>query len=209
MPAEINPYNAGTMRPSGSPFAPSAGEVSEVAYELDIDDMIAFSTYHLGRSVAARRGRRRVTVLFLLLAAVFCLLGLGAVPNDAYGATLFFSMAGTFLLLTFISPPLARRRMRRAVANLYREGSNRALLGPRRLRLSPSGIRHSSELIETTAKWAAVEKIETNEQYACLYIAAAQAYIVPRRAFSDEAQFLSLVELARRYRQQAGANTPT
>jgi hypothetical protein len=132
-------------------------------------------------------------VLFLLLAAVFGLLGLSAIPNDAYGATLFFSMAATFILLTFVSPLLARRRMRRAVANLYREGSNRALLGPRRLRLSPSGLSHSSELIETTAKWAAVEKIETNEQYACLYIAAAQAYIVPRRAFGDEAQFSAFV----------------
>ncbi|HXT59738.1 MAG TPA: YcxB family protein [Pirellulales bacterium] len=206
MPDEINPYNAGTTAPRASPFAPSPGEISEVVYELDIEDMIAFSLHHHNTSAVARSARRRSTILFLVVAAGCGLAGLGGIGNNDTGATILcLSAAGAFALLPFVFRPLVRRQMRRSLVNLFREGSNRALLGTRRLRLLPSGITDSSELIETTAKWAAVEKIETNEEYACLYIAAVRAFLVPRRAFGDEAQFLSFVELARRYRQQAGA----
>jgi hypothetical protein len=206
MPDEINPYNAGTMAPRASPFAPSPGEISEVVYELDIEDLIAFSLYRHNNSAVARSARRRSTILCLLVAAICGFAGLGGIANqDARATILFLPVAGAFALLPFVFRPVVRRQLRRSLVSLYREGSNRALLGTRRLRLSPPGISVSSELMETTAKWAAVEKIETNAEYACLYFAAVQAYIVPRRAFGDEAQFSAFVELARRYRQQAAA----
>lgn len=61
----------------------------------------------------------------------------------------------------------------------------------------------SSEWIDGAVKWPAVEAVESNADYAYIYIASLQAYGVPRRAFNDDLQFQAFVELARRYWGQA------
>jgi hypothetical protein len=205
MSEEINPYNAGTLAPSGSPFAPSAGELSEIVYELDVDDFVAFGIFHLYHSPAERPGRRLVTAIFVILAVVCALTA--NVPwarGDRVGSVFFLSLAGLCAALPFTLFPWLTRRYARHV---FRGDRNRAMLGARRLRISRVGLSDSSELLKTSAKWAAVERIETNAGYAYLYIGAAQAYVIPRRAFNDDAQFLAFVELARRYWREATGGT--
>ena len=205
MSDEINPYSTTAQAPSGSPFAPSPGEVSEVVHELELDDIIAFNMHHHARSPAVKRLRRFVGALSLFAAVLFTFAGVAAAGgNRPSDAIVLFVMAGVLLVLApILSGPLQRMVFRRSCRNLLREGSNRAMLGTRRLRISAAGLSQSSELIETNAKWAAVEKIETTAEFAYFYIAAINAYVVPRRAFNDDLQFQTFVELARRYWRQA------
>ncbi len=200
MPSEINPYNAGPIAHRGSPFAPVAGEITEVSYELDIDDLVALALHNRRRSPTLRR-QQIIVVSFLAMSSsggVALILSRQARWTESF---VFLGIFFLFFLLTLRRG--AKRGNARLLRKLYLEGSNRALLGTRQMRISPEGLRYSSDVIETAAKWAAVEKIETTAEYAYFYIAAVEAYIIPRRAFSDERQFTAFVELARRYRQEA------
>lgn len=200
MSANVNPYNAGSVIPHGSPLAPAAGEITEVAYELDVDDLVELTLHNQKRSPTIRR--QQVVAVALLAVPASLLIG-SAAMGGFDGIALVVTFCAVFVFSFLLTRATSKRVNRRLVRKVYLEGSNRALLGARRLRLAPEGLQYSSSLIETAAKWAAVERIETTDEYAFLYIAAVQAYIVPRRAFGDEAHFKAFVELARRFRQQA------
>jgi hypothetical protein len=178
--------------------------VSEVVYELEIEDVIAFNMHHRARSAVAKRVRWLLTVLLLILAAVAARAGVTAIGENLPAAAVFFLILAVIAAFaSLFSGNVLRALTRRSVRNFLREGSNRAILGTRRLQISTVGLSKSSELIETKAKWAAVEKIDTTREYAYFYIASIEAYVVPRRAFNDDLQFQAFVELARRYWRQA------
>lgn len=199
MSDEINPYSTIVQAPSGSPFAPWPGEVSEVVYELEVEDLVELSIFNHKRSRALRRQFFAVRAI-AVGGALLIFTPLFLAPRIDVLSIL---AACVFALLIFLAPQVVRRRQRRLYRRIFLEGNNRTLLGTRRLRLAPQGLMFSSELIESTVKWPAVESIETNADYVYLYVAAVQAYVVPRRAFNDDLQFQAFVELARRYWGQA------
>ncbi|HUY88188.1 MAG TPA: YcxB family protein [Pirellulales bacterium] len=199
MPDEINPYNAALRPASGSPFAPSPGEVSEVVYELDVEDLVELALHNQKRSRALRRQ-------FVLARVILAVMGVGLLSLPLAGGfdptVALVAFAAIAVLLLFL-PQISRRRNRRILRKVFLEGSNRVLLGPRRLRLTPQAFVFSAELFDSAIKWPAVESIEADAEYAYFYIASIQANIVPRRAFNDDLQFAAFVELARRYWRQA------
>ena len=204
MADEFNPYNAALPPPSGSPFAPSPGEVSEVVYQLDVEDLVELALHNHQRSRALRRQFVIVRVVASIAALLVFTPLLLAPRIDAFPIL----VASFFALLIFLAPPWIRRRQRRLYRRIFGEGSNRTLLGPRLMRLTPGGLTSHSELVESTVKWPALESIETDAEYAYFYIASIQAITVPRRAFNDDLQFRSFVELARRYWREATGASP-
>ena len=199
MADDINPYNAALPPPSGSPFAPAPGDISEVVYQLDVEDLVELALHNHQRS----RALRRQFVIVRVSAAAAALLVftplLLAPRIDAFPLLVLCF----FALLIFLAPSWVRRRQRRLYRKIFSEGRNRTLLGPRLLRLTPQGLMFHSELVESTVQWPALESIENDAEYAYFYIASYQANIVPRRAFNDDLQFAAFVELARRYWRQA------
>ena len=202
---EINPYNAALPPPSGSPFAPSPGEVSEVVYEIEVEDLVELALHNQQRSRTLRRQ-------FILVRVILAIGGASAILAVSMQGLNMSVMVGVFaiasIMFLLLLPIIVKRRHRRLLRKLFLEGSNRLLVGPRRLRLTPGGLMFHSELMESAVKWPAVESIETNAEYAYLYIASYQANIVPRRAFNDDLQFRSFVELARRYWREATGASP-
>jgi hypothetical protein len=201
MSDEINPYNASIRPPSGSPFAPAPGEVSEVVYELEIEDHVELAMHVQKRSGVLRRQQLAARLGAPILFTVICLATIyrQGFNRATAGAIV---IVGIVALIAFLSRA-PRRKQRKILRKLFLEGSNRTLLGTRRLRLAPDRLICSSELIESAIQWPAVESIESNADYAYFYIASIQAYVVPRRAFNDDLQFQAFVELARRYWRQA------
>ncbi len=200
MSNDINPYNAGPRVAPGAP--PAVGDVREVVYELDVNDLIAFSLYHHKKSPAIRRQRR--TAFLLLPAVLFGMSSLLLVTerNAGLSTIAFVGFAGGAVLF-LLGPWLTRRRTAHILARIYAEGSNRALLGWRRLSIGPACVAMNSDLIESRMKWPAIEKIDATNEYLFIYFGSANAHIVPMRAFGDEAHFRSFVETARRYWKQA------
>lgn len=201
MSDEINPYSTTVQAPSGSPFAPAPGEVSEVVYEQEIEDLVELALHAQKRSRVLRQQQlaARLAVPFLFTVIALAAIYLQGLNRVTAGAAV---VLGIIALSGFLSRA-PQRKQREILRKLLLEGSNRTLLGTRRLRLTPEGVLFSSELIESAVKWPAVEAVESNADCAYIYIASLQAYGVPRRAFNDDLQFQAFVELARRYWNQA------
>ena len=201
MSDEINSYNAEVRAPSGSPFAPSPGEVSEVVYEQEIEDLVELALHAQKRSRVLRRQQLAARLGAPILFTVICLAVIyrQGLNRATAGAAV---VVGIVALIVFLSRA-PQRKQREILRKLLLEGSNRTLLGTRRLRLTPEALMLSSEWIDGAVKWPAVEAVESNADYAYIYIASLQAYGVPRRAFNDDLQFQAFVELARRYWGQA------
>jgi hypothetical protein len=203
MSHDINPYNSG---PSVAPSTPPhVGNVNEVAYELDVNDLIAFSLQHQKRSPTIRRQRR---VAYFLLPAVLFAVGALMLMTDAMeSAVVSFVLAAVLLPL---GPWLMHRRTTRIMGKLYAEGSNRALMGWRRLSIGREGVEMKSELVESRVKWLAIEKIESSNEYLFMYIGSMNAHMVPMRAFGNEMHFSAFVETARgHWRHARDAVGPT
>lgn len=180
---------------------------NEIVYDVTMEDLLAYNLDYLKQS---RFGRRNLLVYrlspplaWLVLGALMILLGTPLNPW-AFAFSLTVVSIGWF----FLAPIQWNRIIRKRVRKIYAEGQNRTVLGMHRLVLTPEGIENSSETSDTRTKWSAVEKIVEMERYYYLFVGAAQAHIVPKRAFSDEASGRRFIEIARRYREQAAGLEP-
>jgi hypothetical protein len=199
MSNEINPYNAGAS--FDAPSHPIVGDVREVTFELQMEDVLALSIYQY-RTSPFFRGRRRIVYLVcpvLLLTMAWLLVESQGRWTDA----VFGLIALAAVIFVLGSPPIYQRLIRRNTAKVYAEGSNRALLSMRQVRIDPAFFTQRSELMETIVRWAAVERIVVEKDYAYVFIAAYQAFILPRKAFPGDQQFHSFVETSRNYWQRA------
>jgi hypothetical protein len=202
MDNEINPYNAGiSTMPLSAP--PVAGAVTQVAYELSVDDLIAFSMHHRRTSPAMRRQLRMAYLVFPAILFALGALVLAVVGDEGIRMPLAVFVFGVGVILSFAGPLLSRHKTAQFLTKIYAEGSNRALTGWRRLSIGREGVAMSSELVESQMKWPAIERIESTDGYMFIYIGSANALVVPVRAFSTPAHFLVFLETARRYWQQA------
>lgn len=66
---------------------------------------------------------------------------------------------------------------------------NKAYYAERTLTIADTGIASESQYDKSEVKWTIVQKLARNRRYIFAYTSQHAAYIIPRRAFSDEAQF--------------------
>src|SRR5205807_312657 len=143
-----------------------------------------------------------LVVLLLLAGSLYLTRG----PGQADPSPALFYLVGVPLFLVFFfifRKPLYRLLARRGVRQMLREGNNVRILEPQRLTLTPEGVTHTSALAANFADWSAVEKVVATADHAFIYTMTNAAYVVPRRAFEGEREFLDFVETARRYHQAA------
>jgi hypothetical protein len=176
----------------------------EVHFDLDRADYVEFSLSHHERSPSTRQTLRLLQFLMPAL-GVFMVLLLAVIDALPWEVVL---ISGPILLVLFLILPMLlrwswRRRLRQAVTRMYAEGKNRGLYGSCQLTISPSGISQVTELRNVAVKWPAVEKIVESEHYAYIYVSAVGAFILPKAAFSSEADYRAFIAAARHYAAQA------
>ena len=153
----------------------------EVDYEVEVADVVALNLYHQRHSPTLRaRGAddpvwhpRDVPRLVAPLAVrprKCC-----PVLRDG-GISLL--VIGVFVLV--LGPALSRWGVVRALRRLSSEGSNRGTFGRRRMTITPETVTQAGELVVTTVKWAAVEKIVEDDARAYFFISALNAFILPQ-----------------------------
>lgn len=211
MPMEptTNPYQSpGTSGGADSPTLAmpvgDAGEIS-VEYEVAIEDLVQLCIHNNLYAPAGRKIYRTRRILvpgaIVLCGVLLLLLRLSDVMiYSGYGLTAF----GVFLALRYRSAFI--RSLRNVATRMYRGGENRGVLGLKRISIAPEQVVMWSPEIVTTALWSTVERIDSSEHAAYFYLSALSAFVVPRRAFHNAAEFDSFVEMAESYRQ--GATTP-
>ena len=99
-------------------------------------------------------------------------------------------------VLAVVWPAIFHWRAGKMIRNIFREGKNLAILGPRRLTLTPQYLMHASPVVQTVTRWIGIERIVVDPNAIYILQSSTSAFIVPRRAFADEAQFRQFADKA-------------
>jgi hypothetical protein len=178
----------------------------EVEYHLTFDDVLAFERHAQKQLPKIAPPKMRgpwalahyviVGVISLLIASFY--LELIGPP----GATLPFLLGLAMGVIWFFFLALGWGRGKlRSLRECFEEGHARWALAPRRLIISPEGVRFVNYYSDSTSRWDHVWQISVSKDHAFLFITPLQAHIVPRRAFADRRVFEAFVALARQYHE--------
>jgi len=89
------------------------------------------------------------------------------------------------------------------VSKRYGQGRN-DVIGKHEFSITQEDIRDSTEMGEQITRWDVIEDIvETDKYLFILFHGLAEAYIIPKRAFPDEAGSNKLKEAVMKYHQAA------
>jgi hypothetical protein len=190
---------------------------AELEYALNFDDLVALQAYLDARNRSFRNEALRLLIYFALLLTVAGVATLstpaGRFQNGAPTVTGILALVGGCFLLSLLGfgcAYLSAGRERRArVRKLLRLPEVARALEPRQLRVAPDGVTTIDPLGAATSRWGAVREIATTNEHTFLITGEAGGFVVPRRAFRDEADFQAFVELARRYQTAAAADRVT
>lgn len=211
------------MEPDENPYTPPRDEASsqrsresgrrgpepresiEVELEITSADHEVYVEHGL-RSAATRRFFRRqqlatfvaAMVGIVALAFVFHLLSDDASIPAALAPACLVAVAAVLLL-----PYAWRDRLRSRYMKSVTGPAAWRVLGSRRVRCSPGGFAWSASWSDVRVGWRAVDRISSDDHAAYIHASAPNAYIVPRRAFANDAEFEAFVALSRRYQARA------
>lgn len=150
-------------------------------YENTFDDLIAFQEFHIAhsptvqKSLVATRWVGALSVLFILSL-------LGWFEQSWLLPVL--GVAGGAVMLVLV-PDLQRRSMRTQLAKLYREGSNKGVLGWHELQIKEDGILERSEFGEQKTVWQGVERVASTDKHTFIYVGSLMAHVIPHERVAE------------------------
>lgn len=175
-----------------------------IEYELNIDDLVAFNLYYFTHSSPIKRRmkiRKLVyfgTALIILLLAIYITIT-RSLSSAIVGYVLCILTLAVFYYTTFNMP----KRIRKELARRYEKGRS-DVIGKHEFSITQEDIKDSTETGEQVIRWDVIEDIvETDKYLFILFHGLAEAYIIPKRAFADEAGSNKLKEEAMKYHRAA------
>lgn len=149
----------------------------KLAYELTVDDLIAFSRYHYVNSPTVRKqlllARLVVIVMLMILAITFD-------RHFPFHLPIIIASGASILTLIF-TPKLQRDALDKTMRKQYGEGRNRGVIGPKQLTPTDTGITIRGECDQHELSFTAIERIVRTDDHTYLYIGAANAHVIPHR----------------------------
>lgn len=197
---KINPYNAGT-KPVASSRSLAASPPTTAEFVLEIDDLVALSLQ--------MPATRRQSHIGLVCLGALCILSVVAVVAVWFAGDIRLDFWPLVLLVLVValsaslSPPMLRRRIRRACVKAYGD----TLPWQETVDLSAEGIKAVTPDSEGLLRWQAIRDIRATSTHAFFFVNNVQACIVPARAFFDETEFHAFVAVAKDFWTAATART--
>ena len=162
----------------------------KASYELKRDDLAAFIEYHQRSSPAARQ--QRIGCLAVALGALMVLPGGILLTTDKpvleTALDIWPLLLGPVLFAT-LAIPYIRWRTRQMTTRLLSEGQNKEFYGQCELEAGPESLTETRPSGSTIRNWSSVERVAITPSHLFIYTSGIEAYVVPRRAFPDEATF--------------------
>jgi hypothetical protein len=159
--------------------------------ELKVDDAIAWNYYYLENSPQWKKNWKLIRFVFMPVMAICFILGIiylisginkGHELSIMLGGGIGFIIgAGGFLYYLYY-PGILRRKIRKTAQKAY--SYKNTFVGNHKFTISMDGVRDNDE---ATVKWAAVENIEQTDKHVFILVHSKKAFIIPKRAFPDEA----------------------
>lgn len=184
----------------------SAGEVTrklfmEMRYRNTLEDLIAFSKYHHSHSDIFRKRKRRATVYSPIILLILMILLFALEPNagNAVGGFVFVAFCTFFFHRAYTTG------LYKTIRRTYEAEDMTGFICEHTLEVNDEVIIEKTDVNERRDRWLGVQKIETDNNYAFIYIGALQAHIIPRKNII-EGNFDEFIEAARSYWQKAKLN---
>jgi hypothetical protein len=173
----------------------------KVECDVNIDDITAWNYYYLQNNAQSKRNLKLIRFVFMPIMAVLFILGVVLLlmdilmPHGEMSATnvvLILIGGGGFLVYLFYLNNI-RDNLRKTINKMYSQGKN-DVVGPQKYSISSEGVRDTNELSEGIVKWEAVENVVQTGNHLFITIRPNKSFIIPKRAFSDDASFNQFVQ---------------
>jgi YcxB-like protein len=168
----------------------------KVECEIEKEDVIAWNNYYIQNAPKSKRSLKKIRLLMLPLMFVMFIFGIiflfgGNFFNFLTGERLtigiIFFLWGLwgFFYFLFLAKIIQFNTARRIRKN-YKKGQN-LTLGVHNYSISAEGINDVTEFSNSKLKWTAIEDIWETDKHLFIHIRPNAGYIIPKRAFPDEA----------------------
>ena len=116
----------------------------------------------------------------------------------AFGGTFFYYFIGIGLATAWWIwvPHVLSYSYEKQVQRTYETWKNRTTVGSRQLELTPEHLNEKNAYGHSQTAWRAIERVESDDECAYIYLSAAQAHIIPK-ARVTEGDFDQFVSAAR------------
>ena len=180
----------------------------EIEYELNIDDLVAFNLYYYKHSPQIRQRMKTRMILYLGIALFMLALAIYSTIAKSWSSAIIGYVVSVVITgLYYFSTSNIESRVRKELVRRYGEGRN-DVIGKHTLSVTQDEIRDITEMAEQKTHWNVIEDIVETEQYLyILFTGSAEAYVIPKKACSDETELLQLKETLVKY-QQAAKKSP-
>jgi hypothetical protein len=155
----------------------------KLSYRIERQDHSAFQWHHFWRSSSTWRNYGVLLFLGILLVS-YTLSGRGLELQ-----TVVTYVAGYILLMIVIFTVTNYLALTSAIRRQIPPGDNNGVVGDHCFIVDDAVVCEQAGPIETRVKWHAIRKVSVGEDHAFIYYAPNQAFIVPKRAFTDESDF--------------------
>jgi hypothetical protein len=180
----------------------------DITYEIDVNNVTDFNIYTLDHLPYGKKIITNARLSYILVAALSLIIGLILFFSDEWFSVYFFIMSLAIIAGMFFIKSQYKNNLVKRVKKLY--GSNigkNSYIGKHSLSITPETIKDIHESSESTVRWDIIYGIgTTNDNIFIVLNPSTSAFIVPRKAFADEASFTLFAETAKQYHQAALAN---
>lgn len=156
----------------------------KIEYELTKEDYLNFNLYHLNHSKMIKKSlfiqRYIVSIVFLIVPFIFS--SITEMPLYVY----FPVFALIWLLWIIFYKKYFDRIAIKRIEKMLNEGKNLCLLGKYSVETNEDGFIEICPNGESKITWNGIDKVVENELYIFIYIDSVRAYIIPKRAFTND-----------------------
>jgi hypothetical protein len=173
-----------------------------------MEDMVAFNQYYFENSSCLRRQRIIAIAIFSTI-----YLGIGVVQTlvrDSVIPLLVWMVVAVVFSLWYYRA--SKKVNPKRIARLYSEEKNKGTFCEHKLKILPEGIRETTDVGEQMITFAGIERIETTDTHAFIFIGTMQAHVIPRNRVleGDLDEFISVLmrEMAASSEANQHSNSP-
>lgn len=149
----------------------------EIEYEVREQDLLAFNEHQLRNSESLQKALRRHQAIIPGIMVVISLF-LWFYYQDSLSAIYVAMMA---IAWGFLTPMYYKWSLRKQIRKMYTEEETACIVGSYKMRVEPKALVEINRQGESHVPWADLLRIETNKNYAFVFVGIDTALIIPRK----------------------------
>jgi hypothetical protein len=165
-------------------------------YYLEIDDLVAFNKHYKKKSKSLKKLKTLIIAIGMIIS-----IGPFILTVDSLLGKIIILLFGiiSFLFLYSLLQMLLNHNY---IIKWYLK-SGKHDLGKHTVEIDQGGVTEKTAVSASSRSWDGIDRIEENDKYIFLFLSENSAYIIPKRAFSNESTIDAFLASAKNYKLQA------